>query len=96
MYICITDELRHMLGTDTIKIGSARIFDMFQYRSLNRRLVYVCLEGVIETLFPQNKFKELFRKLHSQSSRLKTVHSEDCAKDANFKRRTGKSVFYAT
>ncbi|XP_045168136.1 sorting nexin-13-like isoform X2 [Mercenaria mercenaria] len=69
----IPDELRHFLGSDTARIGVTRVFDMFQYRSLNRRLVYVVLEGIIETLFPQNKFKELFRKLHSQSDRLKVA-----------------------
>lgn len=82
------DELRHILGTDTVKIGAGRIFDMFQYRSLNRRLVYVCLEGVIETLFPQNKFKEVFRKLHSQSSRLKVVHNEKFAKETRLNKRS--------
>lgn len=76
-----SDELRSFLGSDTVRIGVTRVFDMFQYRSLNRRLVYVILEGVIETLFPQNEFKELFRKLHSQSERFKNVpvktHSEN-------------------
>ena len=86
-FIYVSDELRHILGTDTVKIGAGRIFDMFQYRSLNRRLVYVCLEGVIETLFPQNKFKEVFRKLHSQSSRLKVLRNEAMTKDLKgFKR----------
>lgn len=74
--MCISDELRHFLGSDTVRIGVTRVFDMFQYRSLNRRLVYVILEGVIETLFPQNKFKELFRKLHSQSPRLKNNQTQ--------------------
>ncbi|WAR09863.1 SNX13-like protein [Mya arenaria] len=71
MHGSIPDELRHFLGSDTVRIGTSRVFDMFQYRSLNRRLVYVVLEGVIETLFPQNRFNEMFRKMHSQSSRLK-------------------------
>lgn len=69
--ILFADELRHFMGSDTVRFGVTRVFDMFQYRSLNRRLIYVILEGIIETLFPKNKFKELFRKLHSQSARLK-------------------------
>ena len=76
------------MGTDSVKIGAGRIFEMFQYQSLNRRLVYVCLEGIIETLFPQNKFREVFLKLHSKSSRLKIVHSEKTVKDRNMKKRS--------
>lgn len=72
----IPDDLRRFLGTETVRVGMTRVFDMFQYPSLNRRLVYVVLEGVIETLFPQNKFKELFRKLHSQSERLKAINTK--------------------
>ena len=86
--ISIPDELKTMMGADTVKIGAGRIFDMFQYQSLNRRLVYVCLEGVIETLFPQNKFKEVFKKLHSKSSRLKVVHNDKTVKDRNMKKRS--------
>lgn len=42
---------------------------MFQHQQLNRRLVYVLLEGFLETMFPQCKFPELFIKLHSRSPR---------------------------
>lgn len=58
------------MGTDTIRIGTSRMFDMFQHQKLNKRFVYVFLEGVIITLFPQNKFPELFTRLHSQSDRV--------------------------
>ncbi|XP_071102568.1 sorting nexin-13-like isoform X1 [Haliotis cracherodii] len=72
----VSDELRHLMGTETIRIGVARVFDMFQHKNLNRRLVYVFLEGVLETLFPTNKFPELLRKLHSRSKRVKPGQSE--------------------
>ncbi|XP_052248874.1 sorting nexin-13-like [Dreissena polymorpha] len=84
----IPDELRHFLGSDTVRIGTSRVFDMFQYRSLNRRLVYVILEGVIETLFPENRFKELFRKMHSQSARLKARKNGDPVKTATVGKKT--------
>lgn len=58
------------MGTDTIRIGTSRMFDMFQHQKLNKRFVYVFLEGVIITLFPQNKFPELFTRLHSRSDRV--------------------------
>ena len=77
------------MGSDTVRYGVTRVFDMFQYRSLNRRLMYVILEGVIEAMFPKNKFKELFRKLHSQSARLKTP--TDTSQEACNKKQGGKS-----
>jgi len=51
--------------------------------------MYVILEGVIEAMFPKNKFKELFRKLHSQSARLKTP--TDTSQETCNKKQGGKS-----
>ncbi|XP_036358429.1 sorting nexin-13 isoform X1 [Octopus sinensis] len=68
----IPDEMRHLMGNETVKIGVVRVFNMFQHKSLNKRLVYVFLEGMLETLFPQNKFNEIFHKLHSKSQRQKS------------------------
>uniref|UniRef100_A0A3B4EY50 Sorting nexin 13 n=1 Tax=Pundamilia nyererei TaxID=303518 RepID=A0A3B4EY50_9CICH len=62
------DELKHIIGADTTRKGILRVFDMFQYQPMNRRLVYVFLEGFLETMFPQYKFPELFVKLHSRST----------------------------
>ncbi|XP_056275838.1 sorting nexin-13 isoform X2 [Pseudoliparis swirei] len=64
------DELKHIIGADTTRKGILRVFDMFQYQPMNRRLVYVLLEGFLETMFPQYKFPELFVKLHSRSPRI--------------------------
>ncbi|XP_051519393.1 sorting nexin-13-like isoform X1 [Myxocyprinus asiaticus] len=64
------DELKHIIGADTTRKGILRVFDMFQHQPMNRRLVYVFLEGILETLFPQYKFPELFQKLHSRSPRV--------------------------
>ncbi|KAM8883123.1 sorting nexin-13 isoform 2-T2 [Synchiropus picturatus] len=64
------DELKHIIGADTTRKGILRVFDMFQYQPMNRRLVYVFLEGFLETMFPQYKFPDLFVKLHSRSPRL--------------------------
>lgn len=68
----IPDEMRHLMGNETIKMGVVRVFNMFQHKNLNKRLVYVFLEGMLDTLFPQNKFQDIFRKLHSKSSRQKS------------------------
>lgn len=64
--------MRHLMGNETIKMGVVRVFNMFQHKNLNKRLVYVFLEGMLDTLFPQNKFQDIFRKLHSKSSRQKS------------------------
>ncbi|KAK6324180.1 hypothetical protein J4Q44_G00065190 [Coregonus suidteri] len=63
------DELKHIIGADTTRKGILRVFDMFQHGPMNRRLVYVLLEGFLETMFPHYKFPELFVKLHSRSPR---------------------------
>nr|XP_023997034.1 sorting nexin-13-like [Salvelinus alpinus] len=63
------DEMKHIIGADTTRKGILRVFDMFQHGPMNRRLVYVLLEGFLETMFPQYKFPELFVKLHSRSPR---------------------------
>ncbi|KAM8967108.1 sorting nexin-13 [Pelodytes ibericus] len=64
------DELKHIIGAETTRKGILRVFEMFQHNQLNRRLVYVFLEGFLETLFSQYKFHELFNKLHSRSERM--------------------------
>ena len=88
----LVDDFRHLMGTETIRIGTSRMFDMFQHQTLNKRFVYVFLEGVIITLFPQNKFQELFTRLHSQSERVanhlaKMKESTDNAESGARKRR---------
>ncbi|KAG9333163.1 hypothetical protein JZ751_013421 [Albula glossodonta] len=50
--------------------GTLRVFEMFQHQQLNRRLVYVLLEGLLETMFPQCQMPQLFTRLHSRSPRL--------------------------
>uniref|UniRef100_A0A8C5PUH7 Sorting nexin 13 n=1 Tax=Leptobrachium leishanense TaxID=445787 RepID=A0A8C5PUH7_9ANUR len=64
------DELKHIIGAETTRKGILRVFEMFQHTQLNRRLVYVFLEGFLENLFSHYKFQELFNKLHSRSERM--------------------------
>ncbi|XP_072227082.1 sorting nexin-13 isoform X1 [Leuresthes tenuis] len=74
------DELKHIIGADTTRKGILRVFDMFQYQPMNRRLVYVFIEGFLETMFPQYKFPELFVKLHSRSPRIHAyTHKLKCS-----------------
>ncbi|KAK2144441.1 hypothetical protein LSH36_757g01003 [Paralvinella palmiformis] len=71
MFGSISDDIRRLVGTETTRQGVIRIFNMFQHRTLNKRLVYVILEGILETLFPDHKFPEVFRTIHSRSPRVK-------------------------
>ncbi|XP_066483508.1 sorting nexin-13 isoform X2 [Tiliqua scincoides] len=64
------DELKHILGAETTRKGILRVFQMFQHAQLNKRMVYVFLEGFLETLFPMYKFHEIFKKLHSHSEQM--------------------------
>lgn len=80
------DELKHIIGADTTRKGILRVFDMFQHQPMNRRLVYVFLEGFLETMFPQYKFPELFIKLHSRSKRTQRYSQKQQNKTASLKR----------
>ncbi|XP_076236973.1 sorting nexin-13 isoform X2 [Calliopsis andreniformis] len=71
---CLSDELKHIIGSETTRQGLLRVFELFQQPVLNRRLLYVLLEGIIETLFPQNNLVEIFRKLYAVSPRVQSKH----------------------
>ncbi|XP_066586117.1 sorting nexin-13-like [Prorops nasuta] len=68
---CLSDELKHIIGSETTRVGLLRVFELFQRPILNRRLLYVLLEGIIETLFPENNLVLIFRNLYSVSPRVK-------------------------
>lgn len=69
--IIFVDELKHIIGNETTRRGLLCVFELFQRPVLNRRLLYVLLEGVLETLFPQHNLSQIFRKLHSRSGRVR-------------------------
>ncbi|XP_063987704.1 sorting nexin-13-like [Diachasmimorpha longicaudata] len=69
---CLSDELKHIIGSETTRCGLLRVFELFQRPVLNRRLLYVLLEGIIENLFPQNDLVTIIRKLYSVSPRVKS------------------------
>ncbi|XP_055937218.1 sorting nexin-13-like isoform X2 [Argiope bruennichi] len=70
LFAAIPDELKHIIGYETSFKGAMLIFNMFQYPSLNRRLLLVLFESFLKTLFPNNQIPNLIKKLHSQSARL--------------------------
>lgn len=65
----VSDDLKHIIGSETSKRGILRVFAMFQNEILNRRLVIVLIESLLMELFPENRMKEIIMKLHSCSNR---------------------------
>lgn len=41
----VPDDLRHIVGSDTARRGLLTVFDLFQDQEINRRLIFVLLEG---------------------------------------------------
>lgn len=48
----LSDDMKHLLGSETTRRGLLRVYSTFQHPVINRRLVYVILEGVVEMVFP--------------------------------------------
>lgn len=69
---CLSDELKHIIGSETTRLGLLRVFELFQRPVLNRRLLYVFLEGILENLFPKTNLVEITRKLYAVSPRVKS------------------------
>ncbi|XP_053625405.1 sorting nexin-13-like isoform X2 [Plodia interpunctella] len=65
-----SDDLRHIVGSDTARRGLLNLFDLFQTEEINRRLIYVLFEAILTNLFPDNNIPELFKRLYSNSSRV--------------------------
>ncbi|KAF5288724.1 hypothetical protein FQA39_LY15296 [Lamprigera yunnana] len=60
----LSDELKHIIGSETTRRGLLTIFELFQRPTLNRRLLYVLLEGILTTLFPEKKMSDIFQRLY--------------------------------
>ncbi|PAV89444.1 hypothetical protein WR25_24393 [Diploscapter pachys] len=73
MLSSLPDELRIVLGAETTYQGISTISDALQNPHLNRRLLYVLLERLLKTIFPQNRFDKIFAQLHSKSPRSKRM-----------------------
>ncbi|VDM80631.1 unnamed protein product, partial [Strongylus vulgaris] len=71
MLSSLPDELRLVLGADTTYTGINTISSALQIKQLNRRLLYVLLERLLLTIFPNNRLDKIFARLHSKSPRSK-------------------------
>ncbi|RZF41068.1 hypothetical protein LSTR_LSTR002700 [Laodelphax striatellus] len=67
----LSDEIKHILGSETSRRGLLSVFSLLQNRVLNRRLVFVLFEGILVTMFSQDHpLDTIFRRLHSKSPRV--------------------------
>ncbi|CAF3745883.1 unnamed protein product [Rotaria socialis] len=67
----VSDELRHIVGSETTRRGLLRLFELLQNDTLNRRFVYIVIEALLIKLFRPNDLHLIFEKLYSQSRRVK-------------------------
>lgn len=67
---CLSDELKHIIGSETTRRGLLTIFELFQRPILNRRLLYVLLEGILRNLFPDKDMVKIFLQLYAKSKRI--------------------------
>ncbi|KAJ1373405.1 sorting nexin 13 [Parelaphostrongylus tenuis] len=73
MLSALPDELRIVLGAETTYTGINTISNALQNKQLNRRLLYVLLERLLVTIFPNNRLDKIFARLHSKSPRSKKL-----------------------
>lgn len=69
---CLSDELKHIIGSETTRRGILTIFELFQRPILNRRLLYVLLEGVLSNLLSDKDMMKIFHRLYSKSKRIQS------------------------
>uniref|UniRef100_A0A8D8TS08 Sorting nexin-13 n=1 Tax=Cacopsylla melanoneura TaxID=428564 RepID=A0A8D8TS08_9HEMI len=64
----LSDEFKHIVGSETSRRGLLLVFSLFQNPVLNKRLVFVILEGILSNLFP--KQIQIIRNFHKTSPRV--------------------------
>ena len=66
----VSDELRHIIGTDTTRRGIFELFDLFQHRALNKRLFHILAENLLVNLF---ELPKLFAHFQAANNTLITT-----------------------
>lgn len=62
IYSFFTDDLKHILGSETTKIGLQNFIEMLQYPQLNKRLILILLDRLLTAIFPtDNLTKHLIK-----------------------------------
>lgn len=72
-----SEEIKHIIGTDTTRKGLFCVYQMFQNQTFNHRLLIVIFEGLLHQLFPKNNIPLILMKLHSTSPRMKDRRNKE-------------------
>ncbi|CAF0911503.1 unnamed protein product [Rotaria sordida] len=80
----VSDELRHIIGSETTRRGLLRLFELLQNETLNRRFVYIVIEALLIKLFRPNDLHLIFEKLYSQSERVKEEYRKRIFEQNNY------------
>lgn len=65
----LPDELKRIIGAETTRQGLMLVYETFQHETLNRRLVLVLIESLLNELFPTGHLDQVFQRLHKGSLR---------------------------
>lgn len=52
LHAFLTDDLKHILGSETTRLGIQNFIEMFQHQQLNRRLILIVLDRLLIATFP--------------------------------------------
>lgn len=80
----LTDELRHILGNETTRRGVFDLFDLFQYQTLNKRLLSILIENVLVNLFQNEQSSNQTLIISSSSSIIVSPTSPSASTPNNF------------
>ena len=54
IFIILKDVLKTILSSNTTRRGLFNLFELFQHKTLNKRLIHVFIENLLINLFPLN------------------------------------------
>ncbi|KAK9499578.1 hypothetical protein O3M35_002596 [Rhynocoris fuscipes] len=69
----LSDDIKHILGSETTLTGILSVFALLQISRLNTRLICVLIEGALSNLFTGSA--QVIRRLHSKSHRIEEARS---------------------
>ena len=57
------DDLKHILGSETTKLGLTNFYEMLQHQTLNKRLILILLDRILTAALPtDNLTKHVMKK----------------------------------
>ncbi|XP_059091877.1 sorting nexin-13-like [Tigriopus californicus] len=86
LYSSFSEDLKRAIGSETSRAGLQMLFDMVQHPVLNKRLAILLLEGFLGSLFHEENFPALFKRLHSRSGRVRDELKNSHRKGSDLRR----------